>query len=312
MACAIASTSVYGVIPNTPKTHEKIETALCYLNEFVTDAKNAGMSEQEALQFFSAQVTKRMLEDAPSTDRETLRVISWLVVAAAAGVGTGYGLEYLVTWYNKPANNNQDAARVAEEAARRAREAEAARIAAEEAARLERDADAARAAEEVARRAGDAEAARIAAEEAARLERDAVAARAAEEAARLAREAEAARIAAEEAARLVRDEEAARAARAFVPADAGLVPHVDAVEIDLRAPVVADPVEPVVRALVNPNGPFDVENKAGNRVNVIYHNDIWFFTNDEGTAVRRIGRNYGIILRNANNARNAALERVEA
>ena len=119
------------------------------------------------------------------------------------------------------AEQDAEAARIAAEeaeAARLAAEAEAARIAAEEeAARLAAEAEAARLAAEAeaARIAAEQEAARIAAEqEAARL--------AAEEAARIAAEQEAARLAAEaEAARIAAEEEAARQA-ALAAAEAEL------------------------------------------------------------------------------------------
>jgi outer membrane protein OmpA-like peptidoglycan-associated protein len=108
----------------------------------------------------------------------------------------------------------EDAARVAaEKAARLAAEEEAARLAAEEAARLAAE-------EEAARLAAEEEAARLAAEEAAKLAAEKEAARlAAEEAAKLAAEEEAARLAAEEAARLAAEEEAA-AAEALVTEEA--------------------------------------------------------------------------------------------
>ena len=108
---------------------------------------------------------------------------------------------------------DDEAARIAaEEAARIEAEQEAARIAAEEAARIEAEQEAARiAAEEAARIAAEQEAARIAAEEAARIAAEQEAARiAAEEAARIEAEQEAARVAAEEAARIAAEEEAAR------------------------------------------------------------------------------------------------------
>ena len=113
----------------------------------------------------------------------------------------------------------EEAARIAaeEEAARLAAEAEAARIAAEqEAARIAAEQEAARiAAEQEAARLAAEEAARIAAEqEAARLAAEAEAARIAaeQEAARKAAEEEAARLAAEEAARIAAEQEAARLA----------------------------------------------------------------------------------------------------
>jgi hypothetical protein len=108
----------------------------------------------------------------------------------------------------------EEAARVAEEAARMAAEEEAARIAAEEeAARVAEEAARAAAEEEAARIAAEEEAARLA-EEAARMAAEEETARVAaeEEAARVAAEEEAARLFAEEAARMAAEEEAARLA----------------------------------------------------------------------------------------------------
>jgi hypothetical protein len=101
-----------------------------------------------------------------------------------------------------------------QEAAKKAAEEEAARVASEEQAKKEAEAEAARiAAEEQAKKAAEAEAARVAAEEQAKKEAEAEAARvAAEEQAKKEAEAEAARVAAEEQAKKAAEEEAAKEA----------------------------------------------------------------------------------------------------
>ena len=152
------------------------------------------------------QYENKAYKEAKSLFQNALTIVS----------GDAYATDMIARLNPLIEEQDAEAARLAaEEAARIAAEQEAARLAAEaEAARIAAEQEAARlAAEEAARIAAEQEAARLAAEEAARIAAEQEAARlAAEEAARIAAEQEAARLAAEEAARIAAEQEAARLA----------------------------------------------------------------------------------------------------
>lgn len=103
-ACTVLSSYTAGAI--TSNTHSGLPVAFGYVHEFIAQAQEDGMSEQEAVQFFSERVAKRILQDTPSTNRETLRVFASLIGAAAAGVSTGFLIEYLVKGRRQGLTNN--------------------------------------------------------------------------------------------------------------------------------------------------------------------------------------------------------------